>query len=311
MIDKTEQEIMKNWKKVDDVPLVSICTITYKQEKYIAETLDGLLMQETDFPFDIVVDDDCSPDNTADIIKKYMNRFPNIMNVRFREKNVGYIINTEGNMTRAKGKYIALCEGDDFWTDPQKLQIQVDFLEKNRDYIISGHDAYSVDENGRRLNDSKLPDSSKKDKSGEDLIKGNAFIPTISMVFRNIIPKKFPEEFRNVLNGDTFLVSMLGHYGNSKYHPEIKPAGYRTRADALWSKQSEKERLNARRNYYFWIYRYYRRIGEEKYAGHYWSLYEKKVLEGLNSKILVGELLNRGVLSIKKALKSLRSEKKF
>ena len=254
MIDKTEQDIMKSWKKTDDKPLLSICTITYKHEKFIEEALDSFLVQETDFPFEIVVDDDCSPDGTAEIIKKYIDKFPNIMNVRFREKNVGYIVNTEGNMTRARGRYIALCEGDDFWADPLKLQIQVDFLEKNRDFVISGHDAYSVDENGNRLNASKLPNGLKKDLNGEDLILGNAFIPTVSMVFRNIIPQVFPEEFKNVLNGDTFLVSLLGHYGNSKFHSEIKPAGYRTRADALWSMQSKKERQEVRRNYYFWIY---------------------------------------------------------
>lgn len=117
MIARTEKEIMQHWEGDLETPIVSICTITYNHEKFIEEALDSFLMQETNFPFEIVVDDDCSPDATAEIIKKYMQKYPNIMNVRLREKNVGSMQNFLENMQRAKGKYIALCEGDDYWTD--------------------------------------------------------------------------------------------------------------------------------------------------------------------------------------------------
>ena len=118
MIERTEQEIMQNWKGDNSVPLVSICTITYNHKKYIAEALDSFLMQKTNFPFEIVVDDDCSPDNTSEVIKKYRKKFPNIIKANLREETIGMIPNFIENMKRAKGKYIALCEGDYYWIDP-------------------------------------------------------------------------------------------------------------------------------------------------------------------------------------------------
>ncbi len=141
MYQKTEQIIMKNWKGDANTPLVSICTITYNHEKYIAEALDGFLMQKTNFPFEIVIDDDCSTDGAADLIKRYIEKFPNIIKANLREKNVGFMINSIGNLKRAKSKYLAFCEGDDYWTDQLKLQKQVDFLESHKEYSMVFHNA--------------------------------------------------------------------------------------------------------------------------------------------------------------------------
>ena len=148
---RSETEIMKNWKGDSNTPLVSVCTITYNHEKFIAEALDSFLMQETDFPFELVVDDDCSPDGTADVVRQYMIKFPNIIKPNLREKNVGMMPNFIENMKRAKGKYIALCEGDDYWTDPLKLQKQVDFLEGNEGYVCAYHAVDHISFDGNLL----------------------------------------------------------------------------------------------------------------------------------------------------------------
>ena len=136
MINITEKEIMKNWQGDISEPVVSICCITYNHEKYIEETIDSFLMQETDFPFEIVIGEDCSTDNTRKIVEKYKEMYPNIIKLIVSENNVGMQANGQRTMEACIGEYMALCEGDDYWTDKNKLQIQKDFLESNPEYII-------------------------------------------------------------------------------------------------------------------------------------------------------------------------------
>ncbi len=144
MINRTEQEIMKNWKGDIDKPAVSVCSVTYDHEKYIAEAIDSFLMQQTDFPFEVLINDDCSTDNTANIIRGYEKEYPNIIKPIYQKENQysqGIKVNAKFNLSRAKGKYIALCEGDDYWTDPLKLQKQVDFLDSHKEYNMVFHNA--------------------------------------------------------------------------------------------------------------------------------------------------------------------------
>ncbi|NLD79865.1 MAG: glycosyltransferase [Smithella sp.] len=118
-------------------PVVSICCITYNQEKFIRDCLEGFLMQETTFPVEILVHDDASNDKTADIIREYEARNPGLFKPIYQTENQyskGIKPNTKFNIPRAAGQYIAFCEGDDYWIDPLKLQKQVDFLEKNVDH---------------------------------------------------------------------------------------------------------------------------------------------------------------------------------
>lgn len=121
-----------------NIPLVSISCITFNHASYIRDALDSFLMQETDFPFEILIHDDCSTDGTDLIIKEYTEKYPGIIRPMYETENqysqgkpIGSLV---WNIPRAKGKYIALCEGDDYWCDPKKLQKQVDFLEENPDY---------------------------------------------------------------------------------------------------------------------------------------------------------------------------------
>lgn len=133
-------------------PLVSISCITYNHAPYIRECLEGFLMQKTNFPFEILIHDDASTDGTADIIREYQAKYPDIIKPILREKNLysqGVRMMNRFNYERAKGKYIALCEGDDFWTDPHKLQIQFDFMEKNLDYTVCGCDSSILNEINR------------------------------------------------------------------------------------------------------------------------------------------------------------------
>lgn len=155
MIARTEQEIMESWIGDIQKPEVSICCTAYNHEKYIKEALNGMLMQISDFPFEIIVHDDASTDETVTIIKEYMNKFPNIIKPIFQTENQW----SKGNrimpivFKHAKGNYIALCEGDDYWTDENKLQIQIDEMKKYPECEISFH--YAV---------KKYEDNSNKDE---------------------------------------------------------------------------------------------------------------------------------------------------
>lgn len=117
--------------------LVSISCLTYNQERYIKDSIEGFLMQKTTFPFEIIIHDDASTDNTTNIIREYALKYPEIIFPIFQNENQyskGINPGYEYVIPKCKGKYIAVCEGDDYWTDPYKLQRQVDFLENNPDY---------------------------------------------------------------------------------------------------------------------------------------------------------------------------------
>lgn len=138
MIEKTQEEIMSSWIKKDlEHPLLSIKCITYNQEKFISKTLDSFLEQVTTFVFEVIVHDDASIDTTANIIKEYEKKYPKIIKPIYEEEN--QYSKNDGTFTKIinsyiKGKYVAICEGDDYWIDPNKLQMQVDFLENHPDY---------------------------------------------------------------------------------------------------------------------------------------------------------------------------------
>lgn len=121
------------------MPIVSISCITYNHVNYIRAAIDGFLMQKTTFPFEILIHDDASTDGTEDIIREYERKYPDIIKPIYETENQwskGIRGSAVFNFPRARGKYIALCEGDDYWTDPYKLQKQVDFMEANEEYSL-------------------------------------------------------------------------------------------------------------------------------------------------------------------------------
>jgi len=121
--------------------MVSICMITYKHEAYIKQAIEGVLMQETTFEFDLIIADDCSPDKTFDVVNEIIKTHPNGFRIKYfrHDTNIGMQANGQFALEKCVGKYIALCEGDDYWTDPLKLQKQVDFLEVNPEFSFCCH----------------------------------------------------------------------------------------------------------------------------------------------------------------------------
>jgi len=137
------------------IPLVSVACITYNQDAFIRQCLDGFICQKTSFPFEVIVHDDCSTDATAIILKEYVNKYPDLILPIYQTINQyskGLNPFSEFVFPKCRGKFIAICEGDDFWTDPFKLQKQVDFLEANNDYGVVHHEAdYLFQKNGQLI----------------------------------------------------------------------------------------------------------------------------------------------------------------
>ena len=157
-------------------PMVSVIVLTYNHEKYIKEALDSILMQKVNFDYEILIGDDASSDNTVKILKKYQNRYPNIIRLFLNKINLGGTYNAYNVLINAKGKYVATCEGDDYWTDVNKLQIQVNYLEKNKDLVGCTHYFTIVNEDGKILKNQYLSWVKQKDLFTIDDFEG-MFLP--------------------------------------------------------------------------------------------------------------------------------------
>ena len=141
---------MYNYKK--EQPKISIIVLTYNHEKYIQKALDSILMQKTNYQFEILIGDDASTDGTSDIVRSYAEKYPNVIRAYIREKNLGATENLYQLLKVAKGDYIASCEGDDFWSNSDKLQMQIEYLENKLDVVGCTHICGFVDENDNPIN---------------------------------------------------------------------------------------------------------------------------------------------------------------
>lgn len=221
-------------------PLVSICVITYNHKDYIKDCLNGILMQQCNFDYEILLGDDDSNDGTREICIEYAKKFPEKFrlflhhrenNIKINGKPTGRF-NIMYNFYKARGKYIALCEGDDYWTDPLKLQKQVDFLEANDDYVLTTHWNRVVYES---------------EKGPLKRVRAH----TASLVFRSSpIPSFIKDSIANGFGGDIFFLTYMAQFGKFRLL-EFEGAVYRWTGKGAWSKQegSEKKFTNSIKYY--------------------------------------------------------------
>lgn len=206
-------------------PLVSIVCLTYNEEQFVRDTFDNFLSQKTTFPFEVLVYDDASQDSTPDIIREYAAKYPDIFRVTLYEENnfkkgLGFYGLRVG-FNEAAGKYIAYCEGDDYWCDDLKLQKQIDFLEAHPEYNVCAHETqirndYDSKENGILFSHTKvnifLDRTKRQHYTFEDTLTGNIFHIS-SMMFRNS-PIQWPEWICGVTALDMVLFMMLAEKGD-------------------------------------------------------------------------------------------------
>ncbi len=195
-------------------PLLSICCITYNHEQFIGQAIESFLMQECNFEFEIVLGEDCSTDKTREILLDYAGKFPDKIKLVLPEHNLGPAGNFINTFKNCSGKYIAFCEGDDYWTDKNKLQFQVDFLVHNPDFSTCFHTVYELRNAKLKLSEVEY---SKNDGiySLEDFAL-RSFIFTLSIVFRNNLKSEFPVWFKECALPDFALHMLNGQFGKFK-----------------------------------------------------------------------------------------------
>lgn len=213
-------------------PLVSILCIAYNQEKYIKQAITSFLMQRVNFSYEIIIHDDASNDGTREIIQEFVNDNPKIFRPILETENrysKSGVLFLKEMYQMARGKYIAVCEGDDFWTDITKLQRQVDFMEKNQDHSIVFHPVRIMYEGGEEQ-DSIFPEISKKSYfSLENLLKTN-FIHTNSFLYRR---QKYENINQNVMPIDWYMHLFHAQFGKIGFINR-EMAVYRRHDAGIW-----------------------------------------------------------------------------
>lgn len=201
--------------------MVAVWMVTYNHEEFIEKAIESVMIQKTTFQYKLFIGEDNSIDNTREICEKLKEKYADKIEYFLHEENIGATPNgifMYEQCFKSEAKYIALLEGDDYWTDPYKLQKQVDFLETNPDYVLSFHKIKILKPNGELVEDfiTKVPENYE---TQETLARLGNYIHTPSVVFRNVI-KEFPPEIALTPIGDYFLYMLLAEQGKLKYIDE-------------------------------------------------------------------------------------------
>ncbi|PYS29087.1 MAG: SAM-dependent methyltransferase, partial [Acidobacteria bacterium] len=216
---------------------LSVCLITYNHGRFIAQALESALAQETNFEFEIVVGEDCSADHTRQILVEYQQRYPGKIRLMLPEKNLGANRNFARTLQACRGQYIALLEGDDYWTAPTKLQEQVDFLDSHEECAICFHAVRVFHEDGSVAPRLSPRFGHKKISTIEDLLGLGNFIPTCAAVFRNGLISEFPDWFYTLRIADFSLHVLNAQYGKIGYINKVMGA-YRIHSGGTFSAAS-------------------------------------------------------------------------
>jgi glycosyltransferase involved in cell wall biosynthesis len=224
---------------------VSVSITTYNHEEFIAKAIESVLMQSTDFNFEILIGEDDSTDNTRSIVKCYKEKFPEKIRLFLNDrKNVIFINgrptgrwNFINNLTHARGKYIALLDGDDYWTDVSKLQKQAIFLDNHSEVAICFHSVHRIFEDNTRKSYLQKPPDAKPFYTIDDLIDMN-FIATSSCVFRNRESHVFPEWFYKTPMGDWPMHILNAHHGTIGFIDDAMGI-YRTHRNSYWFSEGQ------------------------------------------------------------------------
>ena len=195
-------------------PVVSVRLTAYQHEAFIAEAIDGVLAQRTDFPFELVIGEDAGPDRTRAICEDYARRHPDVVRLLPAATRRGMVVNHLETLRACRGEYVALCDGDDYWIDPQKLQLQVDALRRQPGCSLSFHDAYAEYPDGRR--EPWLTGAFPAGYGGEDLFE-DWLITTSSMMFRNLQLTTYPRFMEIATHEDLALMVYLAARGDIGY----------------------------------------------------------------------------------------------
>lgn len=229
----------------------SVALITYNHAPYIAQAIESVLMQQTRFDFELLIGEDESSDGTREIVREYQAKYPDkirlllgsrkdVLHIRGRPTGRRNLVNS---LERARGQYVALLEGDDYWTSPLKLQKQVEFLENNPDCALCFHNVQILDEIDPKHRGLHHANPMRNRYVFDDLMDGN-FLATCSVVYRSGLFGRFPDWYFESPAGDWPLHVLNTRHGNIGYLPEVM-AVYRKHAEATWAGLARSQMLLA------------------------------------------------------------------
>jgi glycosyltransferase involved in cell wall biosynthesis len=219
---------------------VSVMMIAYNHEKFIAQALNSILTQHVNFDYEIVVGEDNSTDRTREILVEFHRRHPQCIVPLLRDKNMGAIRNMGATLAACQGTYIALLEGDDYWTDPYKLQKQADFLDSNPTSAMCCHRVQLLDPTGQERIDVH-PTRAAGAYTIEDLLSEN-FVPSCSAMLRRELIGSLPSWHSKLAVGDWPLFALVSSKGGIELMDEIM-AVYRIHQGGIWSSRSRVSRM--------------------------------------------------------------------
>jgi len=233
--------IEHNWSD-NMIPMVSVVCITFNHKKYIRDAIEGFLMQETTFKIEILIGEDCSTDGTGtrEIVFGYKKKYPDLIKVITSNSNVGMHANGIRTLNAVRGKYIALCEGDDYWIDPLKLQKQVDYMESHPGCSLSVHAAYRVNVKNKKIGRHFRPHYGNKIFTVEEMILGGGgLFATNSIMYPRKYYTHLPKFYFDAPIGDYPLVIYLALQGTVYYFDQFMSV-YRTGVDGSWLTNQRK-----------------------------------------------------------------------
>ena len=211
-----------------DAPKVSVSLITYNHREYIGQAIDSVLRQRVNFPYEIIIGDDCSTDGTQEVLQDYQREYPDRIRLILhpeRYRGVPGRLNNITNLYACRGQYVAMLDGDDHWTNEHKLQQQVDFLDQHPDYAMAFHDA-TIRSAHQSFDDFLCSEQSAifaadRTFTLEDVIAKSSFAPTSSIVFRNGLIGEFPDWFWRIVSADYALQLLLAERGKLRYFSQV------------------------------------------------------------------------------------------
>ena len=223
------------------LPKVSVLMLAYNHERFIAQAVESVLSQETSFPIEIIVGEDCSTDRTREILSELQSANPRVIRLLLHEKNIGPQKNYATTFAACKGEYIAMLEGDDYWTNTKKLQKQVDALEAHPEWSACFHITRCVYDDGSREPELYPANWTKEVATIQDLFKGN-FLNTCSQVFRNRLFGPLPSWLLEVEPGDWVTHILNAEHGPFGCILEVM-ADYRIHSQGIWSSKGRADQL--------------------------------------------------------------------
>ncbi|GFO55078.1 hypothetical protein GMSM_20850 [Geomonas sp. Red276] len=238
-MNPNEEQIRRKWR--GDSPVVSVVCIAYNHEEYLRDAMQGFLMQETDFPFEIIVHDDCSTDGTAGIIREYLKAYPGVVRAVFQPVNQ---YSRGGKCfllaaAHAVGEYVAVCEGDDYWTDPEKLQRQVEQMRRHPQCQLSFHPAWKEDlgRGGERTLFCRRGEGDRIFIPPAIIAEGGSFMPTASLMltrrFMDQLLDPAADFHRSYLTG--FFIQFFGALEGGALYLDRTMSVYRHMSKGSWS----------------------------------------------------------------------------